>query len=229
MKRLLVFLLAVACVEAAERAPNIIFILADDLGYGEVGCYGQKLIATPNLDRMAREGMRFTQFYAGATVCGPSRCTLMTGRHNGHAQIRGNVAVKLPGANLRAEDTTVAEVLHRAGYATALFGKWGLGTAGGAGVPTRKGFDVFLGYLDHLAAHNPYPEFLWRGEERLPLKNKIRRSGKPYEETGAGYAEERGDYAPDLLATEALRWVEENKTRPFFLYWSLVTPGMDQL
>ena len=196
---------------SAERPPNIVFILAADLGYGEIGCYGQKLIATPNLDRMAREGMRFTQFYAGATVCGPSRCTLMTGKHNGHAQIRGNVAVKLPGANLRPEDTTVAEVLHRVGYATALFGKWGLGTAGGAGVPTKKSFDVFLGYLDHIAAHNPYPEFLWRGEERVPLKNKIRRSGKPYEETGAGHA-------------EALCWVEENKTRPFFLYWALITP-----
>ena len=217
-------LLATLTARAAERPPNIIFVLADDLGWGEIGCQGQRLIATPNIDRMAREGMRFPQFYAGNTVCGPSRCTLLTGRHNGHAQIRGNVGAKLPGAILQPEDTTVAEVLKRAGYATACIGKWGLGTAGSTGVPTKKGFDYFLGYLDHVHAHNPYTEFLYRGEERMWLKNKQFRDGKADADNGAGVAEWKGEYVPDLLTAEALQWVGQNKERPFFLYWSLITP-----
>ncbi|HYO82158.1 MAG TPA: sulfatase-like hydrolase/transferase, partial [Bryobacteraceae bacterium] len=136
------FLLATAGATAAAAAggpkPNILFILADDLGYGDLGCYGQKLIRTPNLDQLASEGMRFTQVYCGSTVCAPSRCTLMTGLHQGHARIRGNARV-----DLLPEDVTVAEILRKSGYRTGLVGKWGLGTAGNDGVPNRQGFDEF--------------------------------------------------------------------------------------
>src|SRR3954471_20571534 len=137
--------------------PNIIFILADDLGYGDLGCYGQKLIQTPHLDRMAAEGMRFTQCYAGSTVCAPSRCALMSGLHTGHCRIRGNAAVPL-----EPDDVTVAELLKKAGYATGLFGKWGLGEVGTTGAPTKKGFDEFFGFTNQTHAHNYYPDFLWR-------------------------------------------------------------------
>ena len=129
--------------------PNIIFIMADDLGYGDLGCYGQKRIRTPHLDRMAAEGMKFTQFYAGSTVCAPSRCVLMTGLHTGHCFIRGNGKI-----NLRPGDVTVAEVLKTTGYTCGLMGKWGLGHENSSGLPTRQGFDSFFGYLDQHHAHN---------------------------------------------------------------------------
>jgi len=139
----------------ATDPPNIVFILADDLGYGDLGCYGQKRIRTPELDRMAREGMRWTQFYAGSTVCAPSRCVLMTGQHTGHCYIRGNAR-----HDLRPQDRTVAEVLRQRGYVTGLIGKWGLGGFdAGTGHPNRKGFDFFFGYLDQVHAHNYYPSF----------------------------------------------------------------------
>ena len=141
--------------------PNIIFILADDLGYGDLGSYGQREIQTPHLDQLARQGMRFTRFYAGSTVCAPSRCTLMTGLHTGHCLIRGNRRV-----DLREKDVTVAEMLKQAGYKTGMFGKWGLGSEGGTGLPTRQGFDAFFGYLDQAHAHNYYPTFLIRGAAR---------------------------------------------------------------
>ena len=208
-----------AATPAAAR-PNIIFILADDLGYGDLGCYGQKKIKTPRLDRMAAEGVRFTQFYAGATVCAPSRCTLMTGLHNGHARVRGNADVPLaPG------DVTVAELLHGAGYRTALVGKWGLGEAGTTGVPTKQGFDSFYGYLNQVHAHNYYPTFLWRNEEKVPLKNEVNPAANPAAaKEGAGIATRRVEYTPDLFAAEALSFVEKNKTGPFFLYLALTVP-----
>src|SRR2546425_9728826 len=143
-----------AAQQTKTARPNILFILADDLGYGDLGCYGQKQIRTPNLDRLAAEGVRFTQFYAGAPVCAPSRCALMTGLHTGHCLIRGNGKV-----NLRPEDVTAAEVLKAKGYATGLVGKWGLGAEGSPGIPTRQGFDFFFGYLDQTHAHNYYPTF----------------------------------------------------------------------
>src|SRR5687767_2312020 len=148
----------------AEQRPNIIFILADDLGYGDLGCYGQKRIKTPNLDRMAAEGMRFTQCYAGSTVCAPSRSALLTGQHTGHTRIRGNARYPLS-----PEDVTVAEVLKSAGYRTALIGKWGLGEADTTGVPNRQGFDYFFGYLNQRHAHNYYPSFLWRSSTQHNL------------------------------------------------------------
>lgn len=207
-----------ACLSAQPPRPNVIFILADDLGYGDLGSYGQEIIQTPNLDRMAREGLRFTQFYAGSTVCAPSRCVLMTGRHTGHAWVRGNAGGLAQ--TLREEDRTVAEVFQEAGYGTGQFGKWGLGDVGTTGHPNRRGFDEFYGYLGQRHAHNYYPTFLLHNEERVKLRNV------PAQETevGAGYAKERVDYSHDLIVTEAMQWMETNRERPFFLYLSLTIP-----
>jgi arylsulfatase A-like enzyme len=201
--------------------PNIIFILADDLGYGDLGCYGQRLIQTPVLDRMAAEGMRFTQFYAGSTVCAPSRSVLMTGLHAGHTRVRGNASSEAPGAQmLRDKDVTVAEVLKRAGYTTGLVGKWGLGMPGDEGVPNRQGFDYFFGFLSQHHAHNHYPDFLWRNDQRVLLPNGI----VPVGQDGAGYATNRVQYAGDLFAQEALDFVTHCQDRPFFLYLALTVP-----
>ena len=207
----------------AAEPPNLVWIMGDDLGYGELGCYGQQVIRTPRLDRMAREGLRFTHFYAGATVAAPLRSVLMTGQHEGHTRVRGNAGAANPAAQaLRADDTTVAAVLRAAGYRTALVGKWGLGDVGPAesGLPRRQGFDQFFGYLNQQHAHNHFPDFLWRNEERVALENKI----TPVGTTGAGYATDARQYADDLFADEALRFVGENRARPFFLYWCMVVP-----
>lgn len=206
-----------------DGPPNIIVILADDLGYGELGCYGQKVIQTPNLDSMAREGKRFLQFYSGATVCAPSRSVLMTGLHHGHTRVRGNAGASNPAAQaLRADDVTVAKFLQQAGYHTALVGKWGLGDVGAAesGLPRRQGFDEFFGFLNQQHAHNHFPSFLWKNEEKVMLRNDIVPAG----ETGAGYSTNQLEFADDLFAAEALRFVRDNRKKPFFLYWSLVTP-----
>ena len=203
--------------------PNLIWIMADDLGYGDLGCYGQKVIQTPSIDRMAKEGLRFTHFYAGATVCAPSRSVLMTGLHHGHTRIRGNAGKTNPAAQaLKAGDITVADVLKKAGYQTALIGKWGLGNVGEAeeGLPRKHGFDYFYGYLSQHHAHNHFPDYLWRNETKEPLSNVI----VPVGEDGAGYATEAVHYADDLFTEDALKFVSENKARPFFLYWSMVIP-----
>ena len=199
---------------AAERPPNIIFIIADDLGYGDLGCYGQKRIKTPNIDRLAREGMRFTDFYAGSTVCAPSRCVLMTGYHTGRAFIRGNGK-----DNLRPSDVTMAEVLKEAGYATGMFGKWGLGHEGSTGLPTRQGFDTFYGYLDQHHAHNYYPSFLIHNEKRVPLRNVVPKEGK----YGQGEASKKVQYSHDLIMDEATKFLDNNKDRQFFLFlpWTI--------
>lgn len=221
----MLFVLALCClsVRAAEK-PNIIFILADDLGYGELGCFGQKKIKTPNIDRMAAEGMRFPQFYAGSTVCAPSRCVLMTGLHTGHGRVRGNAGEQNPIAQaLRADDVTVAKALKNAGYATALCGKWGLGDEGEAasvGLPTRQGFDYFFGYLNQHHAHNYYPAFLVRNEARVPLQNEVPGTGR----FGQGWATKKVDYAYDVIMEDGLKWLEQNKDKPFFLYLSPTIP-----
>ena len=210
-------------VDSAKRParPNIIFILADDLGYGELGCYGQRIIQTPHLDRMAAEGLRFTQFYAGSTVCAPSRSVLMTGQHVGHTRVRGNSGKTNPGAQmLHDADVTVAEVLHAAGYHTGLIGKWGLGLPGDEGVPNRQGFDDFFGFLSQTHAHNHYPDYLWRNDERVALANIV----TPVGEGGGGYATVRKQYATDLFADESLKFVEVNRERPFFLFLALTVP-----
>jgi arylsulfatase A-like enzyme len=215
----------------AQTRPNIIFIQADDLGYGDLSVYGQRKFKTPNIDRLAAEGMRFTQYYAGSTVCAPSRSALMTGRHTGHTRIRGNARYPLA-----PEDVTVAEILKSAtgalggGYYTALIGKWGLGEAGTTGVPNRQGFDYFFGYLNQRHAHNYYPTFLWRNEERIKLRNIV----PDEDQEGAGNSANRIDYTHDLIAKESLDFISMNCggpfvpvgacRQPFFLYLAFTIP-----
>ena len=198
-----------ACrVSAAPAPPNVVFILADDLGYGDLGCYGQERIRTPNIDRLAAEGMRFSQCYAGSTVCAPSRCALLTGKHTGHATIRGNSGK--PEVPLSADDLTVPQVFHQAGYATALIGKWGVGENGTTGAPNRKGVDYFLGYLTQVAAHNYYPPFIWRNTEKFPLPDNA--SGQC------------GCYTHDLFMREALDYIRAHRGEPFFLELPVTIP-----
>ncbi len=209
----------------AIEKPNIIFILADDLGYGDLGCYGQKQILTPRLDQMAIEGMRFTQFYAGCTVCAPSRSVLMTGQHTGRTWVRGNAG----GENsiiqsLRAEDVTVADVLKGAGYKNGLIGKWGLGEVDQPGFPLNKGFDYFYGYLSQVHAHNYYPEFLYRNADRVKLQNVVERPSGQKQDFLGGSATKKVEYSHDLFAQEALSFVRDNAERPFFLYLALTIP-----
>jgi arylsulfatase A-like enzyme len=185
--------------------PNIIFILADDLGYGDLGCYGQKKIRTPNLDRLAAEGMRFTQCYAGSTVCAPSRSVLMTGLHTGHTRIRGNAK-----RALLEEDLTVAEVLQAAGYRTGAIGKWGLGVEGTSGHPNRQGFKEWFGFLDQTHAHNYYPDYLWRNSRRRELP------------ANAGGA--KGLYVQDLFTMTATNFARIHYLDPFFLYLAYTIP-----
>ena len=204
---------AAATATAAQRPPNIVFILADDLGLGDLGCYGQQHIRTPNIDTLARQGMRFTQAYSGCTVCAPSRSVLMTGHHMGHTSIRGNTG----GQSLAEADVTVAQLLKKAGYATGGFGKWGLGDLGTPGVPWKKGFDKFFGYLHQIHAHYFYPRFLIDNGERHIL---------PGNENGG-----RKSYSHDAIAGKALEFIEKNKDSPFFCYvpftiphWELLVP-----
>jgi arylsulfatase A-like enzyme len=200
--------------KSSTKKPNIIFILADDLGYGDLGCFGQKRIKTPSLDRMAEQGMRLTQHYAGSTVCAPSRCVLMTGLHTGHCLVRGNARVPL-----RPSDVTVAELLKQAGYATGIVGKWGLGEPNSTGIPNRQGFDYWFGYLNQRHAHNYYPAYLWRNEEKVQLKNEVRSVTPP-----GGVATKKVEYSHDLIAKEALAFLERSKDGPFFLYLPLTIP-----
>ena len=199
---------------AADRPPpNIVFIMADDLGVGDLGCYGQKQIRTPNIDSLARDGMKFTAAYAGCTVCAPSRSVLMTGYHMGHTSVRGNTG----GQSLAEEDVTVAMLLKQAGYATGGFGKWGLGDLGTPGVPSKKGFDHFFGYLHQIHAHFFYPKMLVADEQRYPL---------PGNEHGG-----RKTFSHDVIAAKALEFIEQSKDKPFFCYvpftiphWELLVP-----
>ena len=210
----------------ATDKPNIIFILADDLGYGDLGCYGQQLIETPNLDRMAAEGMRFTHFYAGAPVCAPSRAVLMTGRNVGHVSVRGNAPVKriddlyaLGPQTLKPEETTLPEMLKKAGYATALIGKWGIGELASGSEPTHRGFDYFYGYLNQYHAHNYWPSFLIRNESPVGLRNVVPGEGL----FGQGWATVKVDYSHDLFSQEALKWIDAQK-QPFFLDLAYTIP-----
>ena len=223
----LVLLASMACVasaqllQAADARPNLILILADDLGYGDLGCYGQQLIQTPNLDRMAAEGRRYTQFYAGSTVCAPSRSVLMTGKHMGHTRVRGNAPRTAIGLQaLRKGDRTLGHVFKDAGYATALFGKWGLGEIGSEGHPNEMGFDEFFGYLSQRHAHNYYPSFLIHQGRKYPLRNVA----EIEDEEGAGRARQKVEYSHDVIMKKALEWLELNRTNPFFLYLAVTLP-----
>jgi arylsulfatase A-like enzyme len=195
---------AVQPVERSLLRPNVILIVADDLGYGDLGCYGQQRVQTPNLDRMAAEGMRFTRCYAASTVCAPSRWCLMTGLHVGHARTAKNRAL------LYAEDYTVAELLRSAGYTTAGIGKWGLGDPVTTGLPNDKGFDHWFGYLEQAAAHNYYPEYLWRNRETCWIEGNA--GGR------------KGAYSHDLFTEEALNFIRANQHAPFFLYLAYTVP-----
>ncbi|MEJ2051497.1 MAG: arylsulfatase, partial [Calditrichota bacterium] len=190
--------------QQGER-PNIVYILADDLGYADVGCYGQKTLKTPHIDQLAAEGMKFTDHYAGSTVCAPSRCTLMTGMHTGHAYIRGNNRVPL-----RRRDETVANLLQDAGYFTGLFGKWGLGEPETTGIPNKQGFDEFFGYLNQHHAHDYYPVHLWDNMKRIWLSgNEVC---------------QRKEYSHNVIFKQALDFVKNNRENPFFLYLALTLP-----
>jgi len=217
----------------ASNRPNIIYILADDLGYAELGCYGQEKIRTPNIDRMAAEGIRFTQHYSGSPVCAPSRCVLMTGFHGGHAYIRDNKATPPEGQEpISADSLTIAKILKAQGYATGAMGKWGLGMVGTTGDPNRQGFDLFFGYNCQSHAHNYYPTYLWRNQEHVALDNpdfsprqKLPDGADP--NNPASYAQYVGkQYAPDLCMDEALRFIRANRQRPFFLYVPTTIPHL---
>ncbi len=206
---------------AATRQPNIILIVADDLGYGDLGSYGQKLIRTPHLDQMAAEGLRFTDFYAGSPVCAPSRCTLMTGKHPGHAYVRDNWEAggweegAAEGQQPLLPDTaTLGRALQDAGYETACIGKWGLGGPGSTGAPLNQGFDHFYGYLCQRQAHNFYPTHLWNDDERVELDGNVWKNL-----TGPHYAH-------DLMSEDALRWTRSQQDNPFFLLLTYTIPHL---
>jgi arylsulfatase A len=213
--------LAAQASAPSTSRPNIVFIMADDLGYGDVGAYGQSKIHTPRLDRMAREGTRFTQFYAGSPVCAPSRSTLMTGQHTGHTYIRGNKEHADGQEPLPDAVTTVADLLQQAGYATGMFGKWGLGGPDTDGTPMRHGFDEFFGYYDQRRAHFYYPEYLHRNAEKVPLPNRVREEPRS---PGAGPAVVRGTYSHDAITAEALAFLDRHHRQRFFLYLPFTIP-----
>jgi arylsulfatase A len=221
-KCLLLILLFVASVALAQKdsgkRPNIVLILADDLGYGDVGFNGQKLIRTPNIDRLAKEGTKFSQFYAGTSVCAPSRSSLLTGQHTGHTYIRGNRGVDPEGQQPIADSVvTIAEVLKKAGYATGAFGKWGLGPVGSEGEPNKQGFDQFYGYNCQSLAHRYYPNHLWNNDKKVILEaNQNLLYNK--------------EYAPDLIQKQALEFVDaQNKEKPFFLFLPYILPHAELL
>ena len=235
------------CARRTGRKPNIVFILADDLGYGDLGCYGGRKIETPNIDALAATGKRFSQFYSGAPVCAPARCVLMTGLHTGHAYVRGNDEMRERGdvwdfakmvedANLEgqrpipAETQTVGKVLQSAGYRTGIVGKWGLGGPLTEGVPNRQGFDFFYGYNCQRQAHTYYPRHLWKNEQKVWLDNplvapgtKLAEGADPYDpESYASFSLDQ--YSPDLMFDEILDFVERNRENPFFMYWATTIP-----
>ena len=196
--------------EAEGQTPNIIYILADDLGYGDLSCQGQTKFQTPNIDKLAKEGMTFTQHYSGSTVCSPSRSVLLTGQHTGHTPIRGNKGDKFGNWPIPAGSLTVAEILQQNGYITGAFGKWGLGAPGSEGDPNNQGFDEFFGYNHQTLAHNYYPAYLNHNQDTVQL------------EDNAGTGE--GTYAPIPIHNQALKFIEDNKGNPFFMYYPSVIP-----
>ena len=249
MLMLVSLLLSASCSREPETAsrPNIILIMADDLGYAEIGAYGQELIETPNIDELASNGIRFTQFYSGAPVCAPARCVLLTGKHLGHAFIRGNhewdergdvwdFAKASADPNLEgqypipADTVTAGKLLQQAGYATGCVGKWGLGGPLSDGIPTRQGFDFFYGYNCQRQAHTYFPQHLWKNEEKVPLNNELVEPRTRLEE-GADPMDPASyekfwltDFAPDSMISEALGFIRDNREKPFFLYFATPIP-----
>ena len=243
------FLIACNSEKQEQKPPNIIFFLADDLGYGEVGVYGQEKIKTPNIDALAKNGMMFTQHYSGAPVCAPARYVFLTGKHLGHAYIRGNdewnergdvwnyekvfADPTLEGQRPIPESTvTLGKVLQKAGYKTSVLGKWGLGAPQTEGVPNLQGFDYFYGYNCQRQAHNLYPSHLWEDTTKVLLKNalisphtKLDSLADPYDE--ASYSKfTQEEYAPEMIQQKALSFIEENKDQPFFMYYASPLPHL---
>ncbi|EWH09810.1 N-acetylgalactosamine 6-sulfate sulfatase (GALNS) [Catenovulum agarivorans DS-2] len=219
--------------------PNIVLILADDIGFSDIGINGQKNFTTPNLDKMAEQGINFSQFYAGSAVCAPSRSVLLTGQHSGRTPIKANYmaipqqdgSMLYQGGTFTPEQKIVSEVLKDAGYTTGIVGKWGLGEAEDTGHPNRKGFDYFFGYLNHVHAHNHFTDFLWRNYQQVPLKNKVEKVDCSYCDKFAfdGFVtplEARYEYVDSLLRDEAVAFIDRNanQDKPFFLYYSLISP-----
>lgn len=202
--------LATACLNASikKQLPNIIYILADDMGIGDLGCYGQKQIQTPNIDKLAEKGMLFSQHYSGSTVSAPSRCALLTGKHTGHGYVRGNIGTK-EGFDLAlpAEEITVAQLLKQKGYATACVGKWGLGGPGTTGSPVKKGFDYFFGYLSQAAAHRFYPDYLFENEQKVQLDGKV--------------------YSHFMIMDKGIEFMRKNTEKPLFMYFAITPPHAD--
>lgn len=227
MKTNLFLLIALACFvfsfqpvneTGQNRKPNVIFIMADDMGYADAGCYGQKLIKTPNIDQLAKEGMRFTQCYSGSSVCAPARSVLMTGMHTGHTRIRGNHGLggvmgiggtdgRVP---IKDEDYTIAELMKSAGCITGMVGKWGLGEPNTTGEPNAQGFDEFYGFLNQRRAHSYYPDYIWKNREKVELKGNKNGEGT--------------DYTHDLFAEYSIDFINRHKSEPFFLYLPLCIP-----
>lgn len=235
MKNALFFLAAsIALLTGAGAAekPNIVFILADDLGFRELGCYGQEKIQTPRIDQLAREGMKFTRAYSGSPVCAPSRCVLMTGKHPGHAIVRNNRAMTPEGQYpIPKSEETIAELLAQEGYISGAFGKWGLGNIWSEGNPNEQGFEKFFGYNCQAHAHSYYPATLWDNDQKYPLKNDPPVPGHAGLVGGsdprnpASYDIFKGqDYASDHIANQALQFIKDNKDRPFFLYYPSLIP-----
>jgi len=241
---------AISGINQQKARPNVIFILADDMGYGDLGCYGQEKIETPNIDNLAKEGLRFNQFYAGAPLSSPSRCSLLTGQHTGHSFIRGNDELEsrgdvnsheamykdpsLEGQRPMPEGTmTFPLMFKQAGYTTACIGKWGLGYPGSEGAPEHMGYDFFYGYNCQRQAHNYYPPFLYRNEKREYLPNRIYQPGE-YEITDSLKASDEyyydrfneGKYSPDLMYDEITSYIEKNCQKPFLLSWTTTIPHM---
>ncbi|MBS0261038.1 MAG: sulfatase-like hydrolase/transferase, partial [Planctomycetes bacterium] len=225
-----------SAVHAAETTrPNVIFLLCDDLGYGDVGCFGQTKYRTPNIDRLAAEGIRMTVHYSGSAVCAPSRCALMTGKHPGHGFIRGNRQFRADSEGqwpLPADVVTLPRLLKSSGYTTGAFGKWGLGPPETTGDPLRQGIDRFFGYNCQAVAHNFYPTYLWDNGIKLPLKNPPFKSQQklPVDadpKSPASFAPYTGtEYSPDLINEQARKFLRDNKDRPFFLYYPTTVPHL---
>jgi arylsulfatase A-like enzyme len=197
--------------EKKNSKPNIVYILADDMGYFELSCYGGKVIETPNLDKLAQNGMIFSNHYCGSNICAPSRCALMTGKHTGHTWIRDNKELPTEGNEpIRASDVTVAQILKEAGYATGAFGKWGLGYPGSEGSPNKKGFDQFYGYNCQRHAHNYFTNYMRQNDDSVTLYGNL---SAPYKE-----------YSADVISVKALEFIDKNKNNPFFLYFASTLP-----
>lgn len=225
--------LAVTSVQAQEKQPpNVVFILADDLGWGELGCYGQEKIPTPNIDLLAKQGSRFTQHYSGAPVCAPSRCVLLTGKHMGHAQIRGNQQAKVAfpqfteGQHPITDDQlTLAEVFQQKGYATGAMGKWGLGPVGSTGDPNRQGFDLFVGYNCQAVAHSYFARYIWENDRQIEINPQPIPGHKKMPEGEVTIEAFQGKtYAPKIMIDRAIQFIDEHHEEPFFLYLPFIEP-----